>query len=607
MRRGRYGRGVRPVAVLAMLGAAWGGAQAGQQAVAAQVVNVIAVHSGKCLEAESSSLEAGAQVVQTDCAGQAGAGWKAIESPSGGGAVRLENAGTGKCLTIPTPTKGAAARQGDCTRAAGADLFFTDRGSHAWIQPATTGTTLCLEVTSGRHNNGAWLRLASCGGQSGTAFQQRTAEAGNATPGETPPGDVERVSVSTAGTESTGVYGSTDAAVSANGRYVVFEAYAKNLVEGDANETGDVFVRDRQTDTLQLVSTTASGAQGNSYSYGPSISADGRYVVFNSWASNLVPGDTNNEVDVFLKDLQTGAISRVSLTEDHAQANNGSYGARISANGRYVAFTSRASNLVEGDTNGASDPYATDIFVRDLLGGGLQRVSVASDRTQGNGSSDQPSISADGRYVVFSSDASSLLAGGGVDTNNARDVFMRDRQAGDTRRVSVGSGSAEGNGESSEASISADGRYISFSSLATNLVPDDTNTDGDVFVRDLKTAQTQLVSVTSGGAQGNSLSYRSSISADGRNVAFVTLATNFAPGDTGAVSWDIILKNRQTGTTWRASTAADGAEGNYFFGSDRPVISGDGSHVVYQSKASNFVRQDTNGTEDIFIRPLPRP
>jgi Tol biopolymer transport system component len=406
---------------------------------------------------------------------------------------------------------------------------------------------------------------------------------------------VQRVSVASDGTE-----GNDDSwwpSMSADGRYVAFQSRASNLVPGDTNGTWDVFVHDRMTGQTTRVSVASDGTEGNGVSGLPSISADGRYVAFVSAASNLVPGDTNGKFDVFVHDRVTGQTTRVSVASDGTEGNDDSWWPSISADGRYVAFSSLASNLVPGDTNGT-----WDVFVHDRLTGQTTRVSVASDGTQGNNGSGDPSISADGRYVAFSSLASNLVPG---DTNGTWDVFVHDRLTGQTTRVSVASDGTEGNGVSRRPpSISADGRYVAFYSEASNLVPGDTNELVDVFVHDRLTGQTTRVSVASDGTQGNSYSQWPSISADGRYVAFMSWASNLVPGDTNEVQ-DIFVHDRMTGQTTRVSVASDGTEGNG--DSWLPSISADGRYVAFASEASNLVSGDTNGKRDIFVAAAVEP
>jgi Tol biopolymer transport system component len=411
----------------------------------------------------------------------------------------------------------------------------------------------------------------------------------------------ELVSVSSAGVQgNSSSYGTPS--ISADGRYVAFYSPASNLVSGDTNGSVDIFVRDRQTGTTELVSVSSSGVQGNGSSYSPSISADGRYVAFYSLASNLVTADTNLYEDVFVRDRQAGTTERVSVSSAGAQGNSSSYTPSISADGRYVAFRSYATNLVSGNVNGYSD-----IFVRDRQTGTTTRVSVANAGYEGNNDSSSPSISADGRYVAFASLASNLVSGAG-DTNGVEDIFVRDRQTGTTERVSVSSAGTQGNGASSSPSISADGRYVAFYSLASNLVSGDTNGTFDIFVRDRQTGTTELVSVSSSGVQGNSASSSPSISADGRYVAFYSPASNLVSGDTNG-SADIFVRDRQTGTTGLASVSSTGAQGNG--ASYTPTISADGRYVAFYSPASNLVSGDTNGSADIFVRaelgPTPDP
>ena len=243
------------------------------------------------------------------------------------------------------------------------------------------------------------------------------------------------------------------------------------------------------------VSVSTADAQGNQVSGPNAISADGRYVAFYSWADNLVVGDTNGMSDAFVRDRVTGKTTRVSVGSVGTQGNDMSFTSAISADGRYVAFMSHASNLVAWDTNGRGDA-----FVRDLVTGKTTRISVSSAGAQGNNTSYPNAVSADGRYVAFSSSADNLVAG---DTNGTKDAFVRDRVTGKTTRVSVDSAGVQGNYGGSPSAISADGRYVAFTSNADNLVAGDTNGWGDAFVRDRVIGKTTRVSVSSAGTQGN--------------------------------------------------------------------------------------------------------
>ena len=304
----------------------------------------------------------------------------------------------------------------------------------------------------------------------------------------------ERVSVGSDGAQGNGY--SALPVISAHGRFVAFQAWASTLVKGDTNRTTDIFVHDRRTGHTERVSVGSGGVQGNGWSFNPSISANGRFVSFGSDASNLVENDTNLASDIFVHDRKTGETERASVSSNGTQGNLTSFDASISANGRFVAVASRAGNLVPNDTNDSPD-----IFVHDRRTGATERVNVNSGGVRGNDRSFGPVISAHGRHLAFSSYASNLVKG---DTNAATDVFLRDRRTGGTQRVSVGSGGAEGDGDSYYASISArGGRFVSFVSAAWNLVENDTNDSRDLFIHDRRTGETERVSVGSGGVQGN--------------------------------------------------------------------------------------------------------
>ena len=336
-----------------------------------------------------------------------------------------------------------------------------------------------------------------------------------------------RVSTAVDGTQGNDIsqMAATGSQVSADGRYVVFTSTSSNLVAGDANGQQDVFVKDTLTGTVTLVSTDSTGVQGNNSSNTPSISADGTHVAFQSTASNLVAGDTNNQQDIFVKDLATGTTTRVSTDSTGVQVNGISSIASISADGTRVAFQSNASTLVAGDTNST-----TDVFVKDLGTGTTTRVSTDSAGAQSAGTSINASISGDGTRVAFQSNASNLVTG---DTNGSTDVFVKDLGTGTTTRVSTDSTGAQSTGGNSLApSISADGTRVAFSSTASNLVASDTNGQQDVFVKDLGTGTITRVSTDSAGAEGDGTSANSSISGDGTRVAFQSNANNLVADDT---------------------------------------------------------------------------
>jgi Tol biopolymer transport system component len=403
-----------------------------------------------------------------------------------------------------------------------------------------------------------------------------------------------RVSLATDGMQ--GNYDSFYPSMSADGRYVAFMSFASNLVSGDTNYAYDIFVYDTLANSTRRVSVASDGTQANSNSSSPSMSADGRYVAFMSYASNLVSNDTNNLPDIFVYDTVANTTRRVSVASDGTQANSYSYSHSISANGRYVAFECEASNLVSDDTNNLFD-----IFVYDTVANTTRRVSIATDGTQANSDSSSPSISADGRYVAFESEASNLVSG---DTNDAADIFVYDTLTNTTRRVSVATDGTQGNYVSFFPSISADGRYVAFKSEASNLVSGDTNGSQDVFVYDTVTNTTRRVSVATDGTQGNSNSFYPSlpsISADGRYVAFDSEASNLVSGDTNR-SQDIFVYDIVANTTRRVSVATDGTQGNS--DSFYPSISADGRYVAFTSYADNLVSGDThysNYSTDIFV------
>jgi tricorn protease-like protein len=403
------------------------------------------------------------------------------------------------------------------------------------------------------------------------------------------PGQTVRGSVP--GNRGAGVGESIEPVLSADGRYVTFSAIATNFVPGDTNGWSDVFVFDRQTGQTTRVSVASNSAQANHASLRPSISAEGRYVSFYSFATNLVSGDTNGTGDIYVHDRQTGQTTRVSIASDGTQGNGESLRPILSADGRFVAFSSNSSNLVPGDTNGTND-----VFLHDRQTGETTRLSVASGGGEANfGGGTDFALSQDARYLAFSSGATNLVAG---DTNAVNDIFVHDRQTGLTTQISVATNGGQSNGRSYLPALSADGRYVAFTSDASNLVADDTNGSSDVFVHDRQTGATVRVSIASDASQGNSFSSSPSLSADARYVTFTSSSTNFTVGDTNGIP-DVFVHDRQTGATVRVNVASDGTQADRH--SQNPSLSADGRHVAFSSLATNLAGTDTNDHNDVFI------
>ena len=383
--------------------------------------------------------------------------------------------------------------------------------------------------------------------------------------------------------------------VSADGRWITYVSGASNLAPGDTNGRGDVFLTDTTTGVTTLVSAATDGTQANGGIYGsPAISADGRWITYVSGASNLVPGDTNGAWDVFVTDRTTGGTTLVSAATDGTRANGWSIGPAISADGRWITYGSEASNLVPGDTNSTND-----VFVTDRTTGVTSLVSADLDGSPGSNISNWPAISADGRWITYSSDASNLVAG---DTNRVPDVFVTDRTTGATTLVSAAPGGTAANNQSYDAAISADGRWITYESFASNLVAGDTFMNQDVFLTDRTTGFTTVVSAPPGGTAANGGSDYPSVSADGRWITYSSNASNLVPGDTNNYS-DVFVTDQTTGVTTLVSTALEGTPANS--GSYNPYLSADGRWVAYYSYASNLVQGDTNQVPDVFVSSNP--
>ncbi len=403
---------------------------------------------------------------------------------------------------------------------------------------------------------------------------------------------ITRASVSSAGVQADG--GSGDQVLSSNGRYVAFESWATNLVAGDTNGDTDIFVRDLLQRSTERVSLNSAGEEADNYSAQPSISDAGRYVAFESNATNLVVGDTNNARDIFVRDRTAGTTELISVASDETKGDGVSHMPSISGDGNSVAFHSSSTNLHVDDSD-----TMHDIFVRDRSGGTTELISVSSTGTKGDGASEQPSISSDGRYVTFRSYATTLHV---ADSDTLSDIFVRDLSGGTTELVSVSSTGTKGNGYSDEPSISANGRYVAFDSTATNLVTSDTNAAKDIFVHDRQMQTTERVSVGNGGEQGDAWTYGygGSLSADGRYVIFQSNATNLVAGDTNNYP-DVFRRDRISPATLRVNLDSSGNQtvNGYFQGA--PDISGDGMAMSFATGATTLVPGDTNNAYDIFV------
>jgi len=397
------------------------------------------------------------------------------------------------------------------------------------------------------------------------------------------------------------IYG---ARISAGGRYVAFRSDANNLVAGDNNGVSDVFVRDRVLGTTTRVSVNHDGSEILSGGgANPSISSDGRFVTFGSTADNVVPGDTNGVADVFVRDTLLGTTTIASLTWDGSIGNERSFHSMVSDDGTVVIFTSYATNMVPGGTTGG------EVFVRNLAAGTTELVSAGPGGVEGDADSGQTqiSLSADGRFACFASDATNLI-GEGNDTNGQSDIFVRDIWLGTTSRASVKNAGAQSTGYSYSPTISRGGQYVVFTSNGTDLVPGDTNRTNDVFVRDMQLNTTTRVSVDSSNKQGNGRSGGSNdgwgacgVSDDGRFVAFQSSANNLIGNgkDKNNVQ-DVFVRDLLLGKTTMVSVTPANKPGNGL--SNGPSMSADGL-IMFCSYATNLVAGDTNGKMDVFVRP----
>ena len=378
-----------------------------------------------------------------------------------------------------------------------------------------------------------------------------------------------------------------------------------NLDPDSDDSVDDIYVRDRQANTITLVSraTGVAGVVGDDYSSDPTISANGRYVAFASDATNLDPDSSSLHSDVFVRDLQLNTTTLVSRDDGvaGAVADDFSFNPSISADGRHVAFASDAGNLDPASAGGVGQ-----VFVRDLDANTTKLASrvTGAAGAEGDDFSFNPSISADGSRVAFISAAGNLdaAADGSFET-----VFVRDLDADTTTLASraTGASGAANDSFTSSPAISDDGRHVAFDAQADNLDPASNDGVTDVLVRDLQTNTTTLVSRASGatGAVGGGDSVGPAISPDGSHIAFGSLADNLDSASNDSFG-DIFVRDMQANTTTlasRASGAAGAVGDNDSFG---PSLTADGGEVAFFSNADNLDSASNDAVGDIFVREV---
>lgn len=400
---------------------------------------------------------------------------------------------------------------------------------------------------------------------------------------------IERVSLAPDGGETTGTAGQPS--VSADGRFTAYQSNAPELDPDITNGQYNIYVEDRASGVVERVTQTPDGSQPDLGSTRPEISADGRWVAFQSAATNLVPGDTNGRHDIFLFDRATGTTALVSTATDGGPSDGDSTFPAISPDGGWVAFQSLGTNLVDHDSNGMQDVYLYEVATATV-----QLVSRSAQGTPGNRASHAPSVSANGEFVVYHSFADNLLAGN--DTNGVADVMVLNRATGVVQRASVNSGWGQANSHSLRATVSNDGRFVAYESLASNLVGGDANGATDVFVRDRATFTTHCVTCLAGGANGSST--LANISGDGTAVAYQSQASNLVPGDDNSAE-DIFVTRWASGVTTLVST---GDNRPATLGSSLAAVDQDGSVVIFQSFDASLAGPDTNGLWDVYLRDL---
>jgi Tol biopolymer transport system component len=413
---------------------------------------------------------------------------------------------------------------------------------------------------------------------------------------------------------------SQDAKFARGDEVIAFASNANNLVPGDTGGT-DIFVRDRAANTIVRVSVRADGTQAPGTHWHPDITPDARFIVWSSDATSLAQPATVGR-HIFLRDRDANGngifdepghvtVELISVSGDGTPGNGPSSMPVISGDGRFIAFQSDATNLANGDGNGAMD-----IFVRDRLSGKTTLVSRGLGDQSGAGLSNVPNISRDGAYIIFQSNAPDLVAG---DTNATTDVFRYATATGAIETVSVtaeGASLAGGSVLGSEAVVgpclSGDGRHIVFQSTASNAVSGDGNGQIDILAKDMTTGRVSLISMRANGEQTQFPSVSPTISVDGRFVVFGTQDPLIVPGDTNRRQ-DMFLRDRDDDNDGifdepspikirRVSVGSDGIQPTLASYGGR--ICDDGRCVLFTTTAGNLVPGDTNGFPDVFHNSL---
>lgn len=403
------------------------------------------------------------------------------------------------------------------------------------------------------------------------------------------PGVVELLNVNSAGVQ--GNSQSERPCISGDGRLVAFYSVADNLVPGDNNGIPDFFVRDRITKITQRVSVNDQGQEADDWGVFLAISRRGRCVAFESFATNLVPGDLNGKLDIFIRDLGLQRTTRVSLSSLGAEANGRSEKPALSGDGRFVVFTSAATNLVPGDTNNRQD-----VFVHDRLLGITELVSISTAGGQGNHDSTKATISDDGRYCAFQSRATNLDPA--LTPPAAGTIYLRDRVLLTTRMLALSPSGQPASGGVQRPLVSGSGTHVAFMTHAWNIVPGDTNSTTDVFVTDLLSGITERVSLGPGSTQLEADCYLGSISFDGRFVGMISPSSLLIPGGSNG-KYQAYARDRSSGQNYLMSQSLTGQHG--LDDSFEVVTSDDGRFAAFESDATNLFPGDTNPARDLFL------